>query len=433
MRRIIIIALILFCGNAMGQQCPQWNSTTYYQQGDRVLYNGKAWEALVMIWYWPPPHPIYWKEIPMSSCAGTSCILKLKLHSQGSVTVDSMPTGGRGVLDSTGPARMDLTYAYGKTVTLTATPHTGYKFRYWNNGASNPVANAIAITLTRDTLIEPVFARLGLCTLVVNLTAHGSVVFDTLPDGKVRTFNNRDTSRGTYIYNENTRLMLIAIPDSGYTFSNWGDAGHTTGKAVPLVMNLNYTFSPVFQTGATSWSYPKNCYITTNMKVDGRTRLYAYSDLLNGGTVCNTINIKDQSGYGEVSNITSDNIWVGNSFITRNGIYSPSINCRNISTKSLQTSNGMKVDNCVTGKVRVTANAFPDYVFETGYHLKSLPEVEKYITENHHLEDIPTAAEIKENKADLGDLYVGMLRKVEESMLYIVELQKRVDSLKNCK
>ncbi|MEO7044321.1 MAG: hypothetical protein ABI091_03380 [Ferruginibacter sp.] len=50
-------------------------------------------------------------------------------------------------------------------------------------------------------------------------------------------------------------------------------------------------------------------------------------------------------------------------------------------------------------EVKVTLNAgqVPDYVFAKDYKLKSLEEVEKYIKENKHLPEIPSAQEIEKN------------------------------------
>lgn len=49
----------------------------------------------------------------------------------------------------------------------------------------------------------------------------------------------------------------------------------------------------------------------------------------------------------------------------------------------------------VNGTIRakeivVTAAGWPDYVFKSDYNLKPLNEVEKFIKENHHLENVPS-------------------------------------------
>jgi hypothetical protein len=86
-------------------------------------------------------------------------------------------------------------------------------------------------------------------------------------------------------------------------------------------------------------------------------------------------------------------------------------------------------------EVRVASGSpcWPDYVFSRNYKLPSLSEVEQFITENQHLPNVPSAAEVKENGIELGEMNAILLQKVEELTLYIIALQKQVDELKNGK
>ena len=82
-------------------------------------------------------------------------------------------------------------------------------------------------------------------------------------------------------------------------------------------------------------------------------------------------------------------------------------------------------------KVRnVGAWNWPDYVFEPGYNLRPLQEVEAYIAENKHLPEIPSAAEVEQNGLDVSDMNNLLLKKIEELTLYIIELKKESDSQK---
>jgi len=73
---------------------------------------------------------------------------------------------------------------------------------------------------------------------------------------------------------------------------------------------------------------------------------------------------------------------------------------------------------------------WPDYVFATDYKLPSLYEVEKYIQEHKHLEGIPSAETIEKENLDLGNMQAQMLKKLEEMTLYMIELKKENDALK---
>lgn len=58
-----------------------------------------------------------------------------------------------------------------------------------------------------------------------------------------------------------------------------------------------------------------------------------------------------------------------------------------------------------------------------------LSDVADYIEKNAHLPDIPTEKEVKENGVDLGEMNKLLLQKIEEQMLYIIQLNKRVQEL----
>jgi hypothetical protein len=85
----------------------------------------------------------------------------------------------------------------------------------------------------------------------------------------------------------------------------------------------------------------------------------------------------------------------------------------------------------VTRDVKVTANAFQDYVFYKDYKLMSIYQLQKYIDQHNHLPDFPSEAEVKNNNGfELGDIQLKLLKTVEEQALYIIELQRQIDELK---
>ena len=85
-------------------------------------------------------------------------------------------------------------------------------------------------------------------------------------------------------------------------------------------------------------------------------------------------------------------------------------------------------------RVNTSSTYWPDYVFEDGYNLMSLSDLESYIAKNKHLPGIPSASEIDaKNEVDLGEMNALLLEKVEELTRYIIELQKQIDELKNGK
>lgn len=70
-----------------------------------------------------------------------------------------------------------------------------------------------------------------------------------------------------------------------------------------------------------------------------------------------------------------------------------------------------------------------DYVFSPEYKLMPLFEVEKFVKLNRHLPEIPSAADVKENGLNMGEMQNKLLQKIEELTLYVIEQQKRIEQL----
>ncbi len=99
-------------------------------------------------------------------------------------------------------------------------------------------------------------------------------------------------------------------------------------------------------------------------------------------------------------------------------------------TSGPHTDYRLSVDGKIVAKefvVTKDVNYWSDYVFEKDYRLRSICEVEEYITEYGHLPDVPSAQEVKQQGQDLGRMDAILLRKIEELTLYIIELERRLD------
>ncbi len=81
-------------------------------------------------------------------------------------------------------------------------------------------------------------------------------------------------------------------------------------------------------------------------------------------------------------------------------------------------------------KVDLSQN-WPDYVFDKSYQLMPLNELEAYIAKESHLPGIPSAQEVAENEGfDLGEMSRKLLEKVEELSLYVIDLNKNLETMK---
>jgi hypothetical protein len=103
----------------------------------------------------------------------------------------------------------------------------------------------------------------------------------------------------------------------------------------------------------------------------------------------------------------------------------------NIGTATPATGYLLNVNGkIISEEVRVQLKAaWPDYVFEQDYKKLSLNELEKYVDENKHLPNIPSAAEVEKDGQHLGEIQRKMLEKIEELSLYILELNKKIKIL----
>lgn len=93
---------------------------------------------------------------------------------------------------------------------------------------------------------------------------------------------------------------------------------------------------------------------------------------------------------------------------------------------SLWVSKGIVTEDLAIVKV----NKWSDHVFNKGYHLARLEEVETYINQHGHLPNIPSQKEVNEKGYNIQDLNAKFLEKIEELTLYTIEQQKEINILK---
>ena len=81
-------------------------------------------------------------------------------------------------------------------------------------------------------------------------------------------------------------------------------------------------------------------------------------------------------------------------------------------------------------RVDVLSTVCPDYVFEKNYSMASLEELERYLNENKHLPEVPSAKEMEANGLLLKEMNLLLLKKIEELTLHVIALNKDNASLK---
>jgi hypothetical protein len=99
---------------------------------------------------------------------------------------------------------------------------------------------------------------------------------------------------------------------------------------------------------------------------------------------------------------------------------------------TLNPQSELAVNGTITAKkVKVTLNGWSDFVFADNYKLMPLNKLEKYIKTNKSLPDIPKEKEVVKEGVNLGEMQAKLLEKVEELTLYVIELKKENEELKN--
>jgi hypothetical protein len=101
-----------------------------------------------------------------------------------------------------------------------------------------------------------------------------------------------------------------------------------------------------------------------------------------------------------------------------------------IGTSTPASSYKLSVNGKIRAKEVVVETNWSDFVFAEDYKLMPLDELEKSIKQNRHLPGIPSEKEVAENGVSLGEMQAKLLQKIEELTLYVIELKKENDLLR---
>ena len=99
--------------------------------------------------------------------------------------------------------------------------------------------------------------------------------------------------------------------------------------------------------------------------------------------------------------------------------------------KTSQTNSGYILDVNGTGRLNqvVVNSTGADYVFDPGYRLLPLDDLESYVHKEHHLPGIASAGQMQQEGVNIGDNQTRLLAKIEELTLYLIKEDKRSAAL----
>jgi len=352
-------------------------------------------------------------------------------------------------------------------------PHTTVGWSLSGNANTDPAVNFIGTTdrkafkiKTYDVLrmfFEPT-GNIGICinTPQANMHLHEDGILYTFPphlfDRDEGT--GEDSSRSAFNY---SNTFLMTNPNTGTTANN-GFTISQFNKEITLRQQEEDNFK-IFGTEEKGLVIAPNGNITV-----GKTASNANYQLYVDGSIASKGNISINDGVGSIAlgNASDKDLAYGTSYIGFNAIRNPSTktwtcagdgannggsviwsnvqgtiffatiprtgaNAQTLTDAQIKQNIKLQLnpDGALRCKeVKITLTGWPDYVLDKDYNLMPLKELEKFITENNHLPEVPSAAEVEENGVQLGEMNAILLKKIEELTLYIITLQKQINELK---
>lgn len=213
------------------------------------------------------------------------------------------------------------------------------------------------------------------------------IPWTTQPNPKIGfwTENEKMTTTQSGLANNN------GVAHYGMTFSNFG----TTASSLPGISLAGY-YGINFYSGGS-----ENMRITSTGNIGIGT-----TNPTNKLEVIGNSKISGKVGIGNVTSFPTNTLYTNYNLFVKGGI--------------------------LTDEVRVALSSggtWADYVFAKDYNLKPLSEVEAFIAKNKHLPNVPSAAQVKEEGINIGDMARIQQEKIEELTLYIIEQNKRIEAL----
>ena len=241
-------------------------------------------------------------------------------------------------------------------------------------------------------------AAFGSAAGVVNTTGSNNTYIGTNSDASVNNLSNATAvGANTIVSASNT----VVLGNAATTIIGAGLPDHFSGLRFPKLTNGSP--AAVGPTGTNG----------KVLSVDGSGNVILVQ-ITGAGVSTNATgpvseNWKESDGY--LYNNSTNGVVIkgtgldGNSLIVKGGVLSKEVN--------------VKIEG---------SESWPDYVFKPNYKRMTLGEVEKFISINGHLPNIPSATEMAKTGNNLGQTDVKLLEKVEELTLYLLDMKKANDA-----
>ncbi len=215
---------------------------------------------------------------------------------------------------------------------------------------------------------------------------------------------------------------------------------HTTAHTPSLVSgriqfinSQNFSIQEHHSMGYAKWLQPQfallnfgnESQIWIKAAIGADVGVFKVSSFLAGSLELGSIsddNLNDNGAIVTIYNKISDN---GHTYVGNLNVINGSVGIGTDLLSEKLTVNGKIRAN----EIRVDGQGAPDYVFEKGYKIASLEELESYIKKNKHLPEVPSAKEFERDGMAVGEMNKLLLKKVEELTLHLIEKDKVINQL----
>jgi len=99
----------------------------------------------------------------------------------------------------------------------------------------------------------------------------------------------------------------------------------------------------------------------------------------------------------------------------------------NLGIGTTNPQNKLDVNGTIRAKEIIVESDWADFVFDDGYELPSLAEVQEHIDEFGHLPGIPKESDVQQHGVSLGEMNARLLQKVEELTIYTLKQEATIN------